>query len=169
MIFGFEEALGYLVDPDKVKDKDGISAAIVFLDLVRQLKAQGKTIQDYIDDFAAEFGAYASSQVSLRMQDVADIPKLTDAFRQNPPAQIGTHKVVQSKDYMNDAEPNNILVYHLDNGSRLIVRPSGTEPKVKLYLDVNGSDNTDAARVLAQFDADVRELLRSDAFGNQNC
>ncbi|MDK4651042.1 phospho-sugar mutase [Kingella kingae] len=169
LIFGFEEALGYLVDPDKVKDKDGISAAIVFLDLVRQLKAQGKTIQDYIDDFAEEFGAYASSQVSLRMQDVADIPKLTDAFRQNPPAQIGAHKVVQSKDYMHDAEPNNILVYHLDNGSRLIVRPSGTEPKVKLYLDVNGKDNTDAARVLAQFDADVRELLRSDAFGNQNC
>lgn len=169
LLFGFEEALGYLVDPEKVGDKDGISAAVAFLDLVRTLKAQGKSIQDYIQDFANEFGAYASSQISLRVKQLADISILTDALRQTPPAQIGANKVVQSKDYMQGAEPNNILVYYLDNGSRLIVRPSGTEPKVKVYLDVKGTDAADAARVLADFDRDVRELLRQDVYGKQDC
>lgn len=169
LVFGFEEALGYLVDPAKVGDKDGISAAVAFIDLVRSLKAQGKTIQDNINEFAAEFGAFASSQISLRVQELSDIGKLMDAFRQNAPTQIGEHAVVATKDYMQGEEPNNILVYSLANGSRLIVRPSGTEPKVKVYLDVNGKDNADAANVLAQFDNDVRALLRSDAFGNQDC
>ena len=169
LVFGFEEALGYLVDPVKVGDKDGISAAVAFIDLVRSLKAQGKTIQDNINEFAAEFGAFASSQISLRVKELSDIGKLMDAFRQNAPTQIGEHAVVATKDYMQGEEPNNILVYSLANGSRLIVRPSGTEPKVKVYLDVNGKDNADAANVLAQFDNDVRALLRSDAFGNQDC
>lgn len=169
LVFGFEEALGYLVDPVKVGDKDGISAAVAFIDLVRSLKAQGKTIQDNINDFAAEFGAFASSQISLRVKELSDIGKLMNAFRQNAPTQIGEHAVVATKDYMQGEEPNNILVYSLANGSRLIVRPSGTEPKVKVYLDVNGKDNADAANVLAQFDNDVRALLRSDAFGNQDC
>ena len=169
LVFGFEEALGYLVDPDKVSDKDGISAVIMFLDLVRSLKATGKTIQQHIADFTQEFGAYASSQISLRVKDLANIPKLMDVFRQNPPTQIGENKIVQSKDYLQGTEPNNILVYALDNGSRLIVRPSGTEPKVKVYLDVKGNDAIDAMRVLEKFDGAVRELLRSEQFGKQDC
>lgn len=169
LVFGFEEALGYLVDPDKVSDKDGISAVIMFLDLVCGLKATGKTIQQHIADFTQEFGAYASSQISLRVKDLADIPKLMDAFRQNPPTQIGENKIVQSKDYIQGTEPNNILVYALDNGSRLIVRPSGTEPKVKVYLDVKGNNAIDAMRVLEKFDGAVRELLRSEQFGKQDC
>ena len=103
------------------------------------------------------------------MKDLADIPKLMDAFRQNPPTQIGENKIVQSKDYLQCTEPNNILVYALDNGSRLIVRPSGTEPKVKVYLDVKGNDAIDAMRVLEKFDGAVRELLRSEQFGKQDC
>lgn len=161
--------MGYLVDPEKVGDKDGISAALAFVDLVRCLKAQGKTIQEHINDFSTEFGAFASSQISLRVNALSDIGKLMDAFRQNAPTQIGQHAVVASKDYMHGAEPNNILVYSLANGSRLIVRPSGTEPKVKVYLDVSGKDNADAAHILTQFDHDVRQLLRSDAFGQQDC
>ncbi|MDO4434214.1 MAG: phospho-sugar mutase [Alysiella sp.] len=169
LVFGFEEALGYLVDPQKVGDKDGISAAVVFVDLVRSLKAQGKSIQDYLNDFTQEFGAYASSQISLRVNDLADIGKLTDAFRQNPPAQIGENAVVQSKDYMNGTEPNNILVYHLNNGSRLIIRPSGTEPKIKLYLDVKGDNAQHAQSTLQQFEQAVRDLLRSETYGKQDC
>lgn len=169
LVFGFEEALGYLVDPEKVSDKDGISAAVMFVDLVRSLKAQGKTIQEHLADFSAEFGAFASAQISLRVKELSDIGKLMDAFRQNPPTQIGENSVVNSKDYMSGAEPNNILVYHFDNGSRLIVRPSGTEPKVKIYLDVNGKDNADAARILTELDNNVRALLRSEAFGQQDC
>lgn len=169
LVYGFEEALGYLVDPDKVGDKDGISAAVMFVDLVRSLKAQGKTIQDYINDFTKEFGAFASSQISLRVKELSDINKLMQAFRQNAPSQIGGHAVVASKDYMQDEEPHNILMYSLQNGSRLIVRPSGTEPKVKVYLDVNGKNSEDAMDTLVKFDNAVRELLRSDKFGHQNC
>ena len=70
---------------------------------------------------------------------------------------------------MQCAEPNEILVYYLDNGNRVIVRPSGTEPKVKVYLDVKGKDNADAAQVLATLDNDVRVLLRQEQYGSQDC
>ncbi|MCP1771383.1 phosphomannomutase [Neisseria perflava] len=169
LIYGYEESLGYLVDPQKVSDKDGISAAVVFLDLVRTLKAQGKTIAGYIEDFAREFGAYASGQVSIRAQELADLGKFTDSLRATPIQNIGGHAVVRSKDYMEGDEPNNILVYYFDNGSRLIVRPSGTEPKVKVYLDVKGDTAAQAEEVLAQFEADVREVLRSETYGKQDC
>ncbi len=169
LLYGFEESLGYLVDPDKVRDKDGISAAVVFLDLVGSLQAQGKTLQNYLDEFVAEFGAYASSQISLRVARLADIPRLMAAFRNCPPDSVGTEKVVHLQDYMQEAEPNDILVYRLANGSRMIVRPSGTEPKVKVYLDVQGSDAADAERALAQLEKDVKTMLRSDTYGNLNC
>ncbi|SSY80453.1 phospho-sugar mutase [Alysiella crassa] len=169
LIYGFEESLGYLVNPETVSDKDGISAAIAFVDLMGSLKAQGKSLQSYMAEFAAEFGAYASAQVSLRMRELADIPALMAALRAHPITQIGAAKVVQTKDYANHAEPAEILVYYLDNGNRVIVRPSGTEPKVKVYLDVKGTDNADAARVLAELDDDVRSLLRQDMYGKQDC
>lgn len=168
IIYGFEESIGYLVDPEKILDKDGISAAVVFLDLVRILKAQGKTIQQYAEEFAQVFGAYASTQISLRVKDLADIGKLMQAFRLNPPSQIGAAKVVATKDYMQCAEPNEILVYHLDNGNRVIIRPSGTEPKVKVYLDVKGQDNPNAMQILAALEQDVRNLLRQEQYGKQD-
>jgi len=145
LLYGFEEALGYLVAPQKVRDKDGISAAIVFLDLVRSLKAQGKTLLDHARDFAQTFGAYTSGQISIRVSDLADIGKLMSALRHNPPSQIGGHAVEQSIDHLQTERQNDILVYHLTNGSRLIVRPSGTEPKVKFYLDAKGSSEAEAA------------------------
>ncbi len=169
LIYGFEESLGYLVNPETVSDKDGISAAVAFIDLIGSLKAQGKTLQQYMTEFANEFGAYASAQVSLRMRELAAIPALMAALRAHPIQQIGNAKVVNTKDYAQGAEPAEILVYYLDNGNRVIVRPSGTEPKVKVYLDVKGVDNADAANVLAQLDNDVRALLRQDIYGNQDC
>lgn len=161
LIYGFEEALGYLVDPDKLRDKDGISAAVAFLDLVVGLQAEGKALSDFAAEFEREFGAYASGQISIRVNDLADIPKLMKALRENPPTQIGTQKVMESQDYMQHSEPNDILSYRLDDGSRLIVRPSGTEPKVKFYLDVQGKNADDAAEGLKRFDQATRELLTS--------
>lgn len=159
LIYGFEEALGYLVDPDKVSDKDGISAAILFLDLVRSLKAQGKTLTAHLDDFAAAFGAYASGQISIRVEDLSEIGRLMERFRHQPPARIGAHRVTDRQDYLQGSEPANILVYRLDNGSRVIVRPSGTEPKVKIYLDVEGSNQADAQQRLHELEQGVRALL----------
>nr|WP_314272104.1 phospho-sugar mutase [uncultured Kingella sp.] len=169
LVYGFEEALGYLVDPDKVRDKDGISAAVVFLDLVRSLKAQGKTLLDYADEFAARFGAYASGQISVRVDDLADIGRLMAALRAHRPAKIGTHAVARFTDHTQTERRSDILVFHLDNGSRLIVRPSGTEPKIKFYLDAKGANAAEAAAALAQLEADVRTLLRQETYGTQNC
>ena len=169
LLFGFEEALGYLVDPDKVRDKDGISAAIVFLDLVRNLKKQGKTLADYADEFTKEFGAYVSGQISIRVSDLSEIGKLMTALRHNPPAEIAGVKVAQFIDHTKTDRQSDILVFVLENGSRLIVRPSGTEPKIKFYLDARGKDPKNADHVLAQFDEGVRQILRQDAYGKQDC
>lgn len=169
LLFGFEEALGYLVDPDKVRDKDGISAAIVFLDLVRNLKKQGKTLADYADEFTKEFGAYVSGQISIRVSDLSEIGKLMTALRNNPPAEIAGVKVAQFIDHTKTDRQSDILVFNLENGGRLIARPSGTEPKIKFYLDARGKDPKDADRVLTEFDEGVRHILRQDAYGKQDC
>ena len=169
LLFGFEEALGYLVDPDKVRDKDGISAAIVFLDLVRNLKKQDKTLADYADEFTKEFGAYVSGQISIRVSDLSEIGKLMTALRNNPPVEIAGVKVAQFIDHTKTARQSDILVFNLENGGRLIARPSGTEPKIKFYLDARGKDPKDADRVLAEFDEGVRHILRQDAYGKQAC
>ena len=168
-LFGFEEALGYLVDPDKVRDKDGISAAIVFLDLVRSLKKQGKTLVDYAEEFTKEFGAYVSGQISIRVSDLSEIGKLMTALRNNPPSQIGGFNVAQFIDHTKTDRQSDILVFVLENGSRLIARPSGTEPKIKFYLDARGTDPKNADHVLAEFDAAVRAILRQEAYGKQDC
>ncbi|WP_455483871.1 phospho-sugar mutase [Haemophilus parahaemolyticus] len=169
LLFGFEEALGYLVDPDKVRDKDGISAAIVFLDLVRSLKKEGKTLADYAADFTKEFGAYVSGQISIRVSDLSEIGKLMSALRHNPPVEVGGFKVATFLDHTKTDRQSDILVFVLENGSRLIARPSGTEPKIKFYLDARGTDLKNADEVLAQFDESVRVLLRQEQYGKQDC
>ena len=169
LLFGFEEALGYLVDPDKVRDKDGISAAIVFLDLVRSLKKEGKTLADYAADFTKEFGAYVSGQISIRVSDLSEIGKLMSVLRNNPPAEVGGFKVATFLDHTKTDRQSDILVFVLENGSRLIARPSGTEPKIKFYLDARGTDPKNADEVLAQFDESVRILLRQEQYGKQDC
>lgn len=167
--YGFEEAIGYLVDPDKVRDKDGISAAIVFLDLVRHLKAQGKTLLDLAEEFAQTFGAFVSSQISIRVKELADIERLMQALRSQAPSHIGNHAVSEFIDHLNTERRSDILVFYMDNGSRLIVRPSGTEPKVKCYLDAKGDNAAQAQSVLQEFDAAVRALLREERYGKQQC
>ncbi|QNE45956.1 phospho-sugar mutase [Glaciihabitans sp. INWT7] len=147
--YGYEEALGYLVDPEKVRDKDGISAAVEFLGLVSDLKAVGRTVTDHLTDFAERFGAFASSQVSIRMTDLADIPRLMSALRLSPPERIGAVAVRQVDDFADGfagLPASDILRYLLDDGSRVIVRPSGTEPKVKVYIDASSAEGTAAHR-----------------------
>ncbi|CAN5208354.1 phospho-sugar mutase [soil metagenome] len=168
LVYGYEEALGYLVDPDKVRDKDGISAAVDFLSLVSELKAAGKTIDDHLDDFAAEFGAYASGQISLRVDDLGEIGRMMAKLRANPPASIGALPVESIDDFIEGFEqfgPSDILRIHLVEGARVIVRPSGTEPKLKVYLDASSTDGgprerqAAAAAVVAALDAGMRALL----------
>lgn len=170
--YGFEEALGYLVDPAKVRDKDGISAAVEFLGLVADLKHAGRTVTDHLTAFAERFGAFASAQVSIRVTDLADIPRLMTALRQSPPERIGATAVSRVDDFsagFAGLPASDILRYQLEDGSRVIVRPSGTEPKVKVYIDASSVEGTASHRqAVAQAAVDrletgMRELLAQRA------
>jgi len=167
--FGFEEALGYLVDPSKVRDKDGISAAVDFLTLVAELKAEGKTLDDHAADFARRFGAFASSQISLRVTDLSDIPRIMAQLRDKPPASIGALTVASIDDFsegFGKFPPSDILRIWTDDGARVIVRPSGTEPKLKVYIDASSSTGDAAERqaaaeaTVAELDRGMRELIK---------
>jgi phosphomannomutase len=164
LIFGFEEALGYLVNPDVVRDKDGISAALAVLDIAQGLKATRKTLWDYLAMIEGVVGGFASGQITLK-RDPSDVgAPLTDQLRASAPATMGEHDVVAMDDFLNgiDGFPeDNILRYYLSDGSRVIVRPSGTEPKVKVYLDTSGETRADAESALADLESTVRDLLDS--------
>ncbi|AWB88586.1 phospho-sugar mutase [Homoserinimonas hongtaonis] len=138
LAYGYEEALGYLVDPDKVRDKDGISAALDFLALVSELESAGSNLAEHQARFDAEFGAFASSQVSVRVTDTSVIGSTMARLRQTPPTVLGSLAVTSIDDFVNgldDFAPSDILRISLQGGSRVIVRPSGTEPKLKVYID----------------------------------
>ena len=168
LVFGYEEALGYLVDPAKVRDKDGISAAVEFLLLASELKAAGKTVDDHLDDFADRFGAYASGQISIRVDDLADIGRMMTRLRADPPAAIGSIPVASIDDFIDgfaQYPAGDILRIHLVGGARVIVRPSGTEPKLKVYIDASSTEGDASARwaaaraVVGELDAGMRALL----------
>ncbi|MGX9348065.1 phospho-sugar mutase [Microbacterium sp. KNMS] len=162
IVFGFEEALGYLVNPETVRDKDGISAAVAVLGLAAEARGRGTTISGMLDELAAEIGHFASGQVSIRVDDISIIGRIMDALRQSPPGAFGERTVTRAEDLLHPADggpSGDILRYTLDDSSRVIVRPSGTEPKLKAYLDVRGDSPEDAAARLSALDAAAREAL----------
>ena len=162
IVFGFEEALGYLVNPETVRDKDGISAAVAFLGLVTAARAEGRTIADLLQEFRDTFGAFASDQISVRVTDLSEIGGIMASLRTQPPSAVGEVAVSKVDDLLEGVDglpPGDVLRIWLEDGSRLIVRPSGTEPKLKLYLDVRGSSAKKANRRLAALRAGAEELL----------
>jgi len=162
LVFGYEEALGYLVDPQVVRDKDGISAALELLSLATSLAEQGRTIADQLDAFAAEFGAFASGQVATRVDDLSRIGEVMAALRSSAPTSLGGRAVQRVTDYDAGVEgfpPSDILRYDLDGGARVIVRPSGTEPKVKVYIDTVAESSAEAQALVDAIAADVRPLV----------
>jgi phosphomannomutase len=168
LVYGYEEALGYLVDPEKVRDKDGISAALAVLALFSELRAAGETLESHLDAFALEFGAFASAQISIRVADLAEIPRAMSRLRSAPPAEVGGIRVDGVDDYLLGVDgfpPNDILRLRLAGGGRVIVRPSGTEPKLKCYLDASAAEGSAAERraaaaaAVATLEAGMRKLL----------
>jgi phosphomannomutase len=168
LVFGYEEALGYLVDPDKVRDKDGISAAVAVLDLAASLAAEGRTLADELRAFADAFGGYASGQISIRVDDLDEIGRMMSRLRADPPAAVDGIRVDRIDDFADGFgtfPPGDILRLHLVGGARVIVRPSGTEPKLKCYLDAwsdegSGAERIEGARAtLGRLDAGMRSLL----------
>ncbi|MEU5319378.1 phospho-sugar mutase [Streptomyces sp. NPDC021056] len=136
--YGYEEALGYCVDPDGVRDKDGITAALLITELASELKEQGRTLLDLLDDLAVEHGLHATDQLSVRVEDLSVIADAMRRLRERPPTELAGLAITKAEDLTRGTDrlpPTDGLRYTLD-GARVIVRPSGTEPKLKCYLEV---------------------------------
>ncbi len=150
-VFGYEEALGYTVG-DVVRDKDGISAAVMIAEIASVLRARGRTLLGELDAIYRQYGLFVSSQVNLTRKGTsgaAEIAALMDRLREAKPTRIGSHAVLATSDYATQTRTSqggksealalprsNVLSFELEGGSRIIARPSGTEPKVKFYFDV---------------------------------
>ena len=171
LAFGYEEALGYCVDPTVVKDKDGISAAVRVVELAALLKASGHTLLDRLDEIALTHGVHATDQLSVRVTDLSLIGEAMERLRATAPTSLAGAEVTSAEDLTAGTAtlpPTDGLRYHLADGSRVIVRPSGTEPKLKCYLEVvipvEGAPHLAAARVeasrrLAALKDDMRGAL----------
>ncbi|EGA66627.1 phospho-sugar mutase [Vibrio brasiliensis] len=145
-LFAYEEALGYTVG-NKVWDKDGLSALVAFAQLTAELKSQGKTIWDQLEALYRQHGMYLNAQRSIALDPKS--PPVGDKLRANPPTMIAGSKVEVTQDLKTqtkrfadgteqriDLPASDVLIYHLSCGARVIVRPSGTEPKLKCYYEV---------------------------------
>ena len=165
LVYGYEEALGYCVAPYLTRDKDGISAALIVALLAAKLRASGSSLVERLDELAREYGLHATDQVSVRVSDVALIGAAVDRLRAAPPSALGGLPVTGVEDLSLGGAglpPTEGLRYWLDGAARgcgqgrVVVRPSGTEPKLKCYLElvVSVSGSIDDARALA------REVLR---------
>jgi phosphomannomutase len=162
LIFGYEEALGYCVDAEHTPDKDGISAALIIADLANRLAGQGKTIGDRLNDLGTLFGHYATGQISIRVSDLSVIANLMKQLREHTPSMIDG-AAAEFRDLAlggNGLAPTDGVRFDLNDGRRVIVRPSGTEPKLKCYLQAIGSDQAQAKENLAALRAAMLTILQ---------
>jgi phosphomannomutase len=158
LAYGYEEALGYCVAPALVRDKDGITAALTAAELAAGLKASGRTIGDRLDELAAEFGVHATDQLSVRVDDLSEIGAAMSRARQTPPNTLLGAPVTS----VNDLLPENDVLTFRTASVRVVIRPSGTEPKLKAYLEVVepvADGNVVAARARA---ATALQTLRTE-------
>ncbi|WP_217377003.1 phospho-sugar mutase [Paenarthrobacter ureafaciens] len=171
LLYGYEEALGYCVAPDLVRDKDGISAAVLIAEMAAAAKAEGKTVFDTLDELYLVHGLHASDQLSIRVADLGLLDAMMNRLRVNPPEAFGGSAVEVFTDLAEGSEalpPTDGLLYLTRDQSRVIIRPSGTEPKLKCYLEViqavESAAELPAARQAARTSLDnvlkdVREAL----------
>jgi phosphomannomutase len=155
LAFGYEEALGYCVAPALVRDKDGVTAALTVAELAAGLKAEGRTLADRLDELAAEFGLHATDQLSVRVDDLTEIGRAMSRARNNPPATLLGAPVTEVVDLLPE---NDVLTFRTAT-ARVVIRPSGTEPKLKAYLEVVVEGDPTAARARAASDL---ERLRTE-------
>jgi phosphomannomutase len=132
LAYGYEEALGYCVAPDHVRDKDGITAALIVAELAAALRAERRTLIDRLDELAAEFGVYLTDQLSVRVDDPRKIDIAMARIRTGAPATLLGTPVTSAQDLLPAAD---VLVLRTAS-ARVVIRPSGTEPKLKAYLEV---------------------------------
>lgn len=167
LCFAYEEALGYSVAPT-IRDKDGISAALSFADMAAVASARGRSVDDLLSDVYGQHGFHLTSQVALRFEGddpMAEMNELMSRLRDNPPASLAGVPVTEVEDF-GVGDPNrpvaDLVILHLANG-RLAIRPSGTEPKLKSYIEVINPDRAIAATRLADLETAARVLLGAGA------
>ena len=161
LIFGYEEALGYCVDWGQVRDKDGLSAALIVADIASALANQGYTLGDQLDKLMQRYGYFATGQISIRVTDLNVISDLMNKLRTNPPTQIaGVAAVFEDMNQGSSSLPaTDALRFKLQDGRTVIVRPSGTEPKLKCYLQAVSDNEAQSKKLLAELEAAMRQVL----------
>ena len=142
IVYGYEEAIGYCVQPEVVRDKDGLSAALMVAEMAAWAKAEGTTLIGRLDELAAEHGLYSTSQLSIRVEDLSLIGAMMERLREAPPTTLLSSPVVEDQDLSRGSvgttglPPTEGILLRSEDDTRVVVRPSGTEPKLKCYLEV---------------------------------
>jgi phosphomannomutase len=162
LAFGYEEAIGYSVDSETVNDKDGISAAIFLAQVATDLKREGLTLSDLLNEVWERHGFHGTEQISIRVSDMGAITKLLAGLRKSPPAEIAGRKVDAIDDLAAPKDglpPTDGLRIWLAGGIRIIVRPSGTEAKMKCYIEVITKTSQESQELLDEIRQPLKELL----------
>ena len=162
LAFGYEEAIGYAVDSTTVNDKDGISAAIFLAEIATTLAKQGRDLNDLLDEVWERHGFHATEQISIRVSDMSAITTLLAQLRTTPPRAIAGRTVESIDDLAKPRDglpPTDGLRIWLSGGVRIIIRPSGTEAKLKCYIEVITSDNIKAEEELTSLRQPLRDFL----------
>jgi phosphomannomutase len=145
LAFGYEEALGYCIDPKSVNDKDGISVSLLVAQIVGELKDIGLSLSDYLNLIGDEYGFHKTDQISIRVSDLSVIDTLLNKVISNPPASLAGSALISAEDLSKSKTMSTIGIRcYYNDGIRIIIRPSGTEPKLKCYIEVVSSSKADA-------------------------
>jgi phosphomannomutase len=160
LAFGYEEAIGYAVDSETVNDKDGVSAALFLAQIAMDLKRDGLTLADLLDEVWARHGFHGTEQISIRVSDMGAITRLLATLRSNPPREIAGRAVEAIDDLAAPTDglpPTDGLRIWLAGGIRAIIRPSGTEAKMKCYIEVITKSSEESTALINE----LREPLRA--------
>ncbi|CAB4620635.1 MAG: phospho-sugar mutase [Actinobacteria bacterium] len=162
LIFGYEEALGYCIDPEHTPDKDGISAALLASEIAVELRKQGKTLEGHLEELGEIYGHFATGQISIRVTDLGIIATIMGRLRENPPTAIDGSEakftdLAIGSDLLGATDG---LRFDLADGRRVIIRPSGTEPKLKCYLQSIGDSKAQAKTSLGSLTSAMNQLLQ---------
>lgn len=162
LAYGYEEAIGYAVDSETVNDKDGVSAALFLAQIAMDLKRDGLTLVDLLNEVWARHGFHGTEQISIRVSDMGAITRLLATLRSNPPREIAGRAVEAIDDLaapQDGLPPTDGLRIWLAGGIRAIIRPSGTEAKMKCYIEVITKSSEESAALINELREPLREFL----------